>query len=276
MSKDPVTWHHGLVARVWGESLQDPSREIGFFDHVIARYGQPVLDAGCGAGRLLLPWLRAGIDIEGCDVSADMLAEARRRAAAEGLTAHVHRQAMHEIELPRTYRTIVMCGAIGVGSDRRRDLEGLRRCRRHLAPGGVLVVDNHLPWLDEGDWSRWRGGGEPLPEDWPPRVPPDDRGSFADGTQFEMCARKVAFDPLTQTEHMEIRVRHFVEGVEAADEIHPLQLRLYLPDELLALLETAGFSTIEVFGDYADRPAAAGDKVHVYVAHNGDPSSRKD
>jgi 2-polyprenyl-3-methyl-5-hydroxy-6-metoxy-1,4-benzoquinol methylase len=32
-----------------------------------------VLDVACGSGRLLLPLLRAGIDIDGCDISGDML-----------------------------------------------------------------------------------------------------------------------------------------------------------------------------------------------------------
>lgn len=266
MPADPITWHHGLVARVWGEAIQDPSKEIGFLDEVIARTGQPVLDAGCGAGRLLIPWLRAGLDVDGCDVSADMLDQARRRAEAEGLSARLYRQAMHEIDLPRTYRTIVVCGAIGIGCDRRLDLEGLRRCYQHLEPEGMLVVDNYLPWTDEADWARWRGSGEPLPEEWPPRAAPENRGAFADESQYEMCARQVAFDAMRQIHQMEIRVRHFIDGEEVADEIHPIQLRLYLPDELLGMLEVAGFGPIDILADYTQSPAASDNEVHVYLA----------
>ena len=269
MSTAAVTWHHGLVARVWGEEIQDPSKEIGFFEEVIARSGEPVLDAGCGAGRLLIPWLRAGHDVDGCDVSADMLDQARRRAETEGLSARLYRQAMHEIDLPRTYRTIIMCGAIGIGCDRRLDLEGLRRCHRHLEPGGMLVVDNHLPWSDEDSWARWRGGGAPLPEDWPPREPPEQRGTFADGSQYEMSARVVAFDAMGQIERMEIRVHHFVDGEEVADEIHPILLRLYLPDELLGMLEAAGFGPVDILADYTQTPAASDNEVHVYLARKG-------
>ncbi|MBT6146571.1 MAG: class I SAM-dependent methyltransferase, partial [Gemmatimonadetes bacterium] len=135
MSDVPVTWHHGLVARVWGEIIQDASKEIGFFDRVISRVGQPVLDVGCGSGRLLIPWLRAGVDADGCDVAGDMLDQCQRRADDEGLSTHLYRQAMHEIELPRLYRTIVMCGVLGLGGDRHRDLEGFRRCHQQLEPG---------------------------------------------------------------------------------------------------------------------------------------------
>ena len=69
---DPQTWHHGLIAR-WWEEFNDSFRphEIEYY-RPFAADGQPVLDAGCGSGRLLVPFAREGIDIDGCDVSADM------------------------------------------------------------------------------------------------------------------------------------------------------------------------------------------------------------
>jgi len=76
------TWHHGLVAEWWAEfELEGP--EIQYFRRFVEE-GQPALDAGCGAGRLLIPWLRAGLDVDGCDASADMVALCRERARREG------------------------------------------------------------------------------------------------------------------------------------------------------------------------------------------------
>ena len=66
------TWHHGLVARWWAE-FNHGGPEVEYFRPFVAA-GQPALDAGCGTGRLLLPWLGDGLDVDGCDVSADMLA----------------------------------------------------------------------------------------------------------------------------------------------------------------------------------------------------------
>ena len=77
------TWHHGLVAEWWAEfNLEGP--EIEYFRRFVED-GQPALDAGCGTGRLLVPWLRAGLDVDGCDASADMVALCRERARREGL-----------------------------------------------------------------------------------------------------------------------------------------------------------------------------------------------
>ena len=84
MSDEPVVWHYGLMAERWAEFITE-CREAPFFINEIARYGQPVLDLACGAGRVLLPLLRAGIDVDGCDISADMLHYCRRKAASEGL-----------------------------------------------------------------------------------------------------------------------------------------------------------------------------------------------
>lgn len=270
MPETPQTWHHGLVARYWAEMLEDGGKEAGYFHRVIAASGEPILDAGCGAGRLLLPWLRDGLEVDGCDLSEDMLAQCRRRAEAEGLSPQLYCQAMHEIDLPRRYRTIIMCGAIGLGGDRRWDQEALRRCYRHLEPGGVLALDSDVPWASEEDWGRWRREGrQELPQDWPPPVAPQERGRFRDGSRFEMCARTVDFDPLSQVTSLEIRVRHFLDGESEAEEIYPLKLRVYFRDELVTMLEEAGFERIQVTGDYSDLPATADNDVHVFIAHRG-------
>jgi SAM-dependent methyltransferase len=74
MSDRPQTWHYGLVARWWAEFNEAGEDELAFYRGVIERSGQPVLDAGCGTGRLLIPLLQAGFDIDGSDVSPDLLA----------------------------------------------------------------------------------------------------------------------------------------------------------------------------------------------------------
>ena len=72
----------GASSRVWAHFVLDAR------DRVLQRSssGQPALDAGCGAG-LLVPWLRAGIDVDGCDVSADMIERCRERARCNALGA---------------------------------------------------------------------------------------------------------------------------------------------------------------------------------------------
>jgi SAM-dependent methyltransferase len=139
----PQTWHYGLVAEWWSE-FNRGGPEIAYFRPFVEA-GQPALDLGCGTGRLLLPYLRVGLDVDGCDVSPDMIALCREQAAAEGLSPTLLVQPMHELDPPRRYRTIYVCGAFGLGSTYAQDREALRRCHEHLEPGGTLVLDNEVP-----------------------------------------------------------------------------------------------------------------------------------
>jgi len=80
VSDEVRIWHHGLLARWWAEFNRDGD-DIAHFQRLLAS-GLPALDAGCGTGRLLLPFRRAGLDVDGADASADMLAWCRAAAAA--------------------------------------------------------------------------------------------------------------------------------------------------------------------------------------------------
>src|SRR4030067_3664624 len=98
MTEEPQVWHHGLVARWWSEFSTD-GPQIKHFQSFIERFGQPALDAACGTGRLLIPYLRAGLDVDGCDISADMLALCEERARAEGLAPRPFHAPLHDLPL---------------------------------------------------------------------------------------------------------------------------------------------------------------------------------
>ena len=55
-------------------------QDIGFFVDAAAESGGPVLEIGCGTGRVLIPTARAGIEITGLDMSTHMLAVCRQQA----------------------------------------------------------------------------------------------------------------------------------------------------------------------------------------------------
>lgn len=120
VSEQPQTWHYGLIAQWWAEFNVARPEEFAYYRAIIAQNGQPALDLACGTGRLLLPLLQAGLDVDGCDLSPDMLALCRERAARVGLTPRLYAQAMHALDVPRAYRTIYICDAFGLGASARR------------------------------------------------------------------------------------------------------------------------------------------------------------
>lgn len=263
MTEEPQTWHYGVVARWWAESNTD-GPEVPYFQNVIERHGQPALDVACGTGRLLVPYLRAGLDVDGCDLSPDMLALCRDKAAREGLVPRLYQQAMHELDLPRPYKTIFMCGAFGLGGDRALAQKALQRAYDHLEPGGVLAFDHYLPYGDAKQWQYWLPENRvQLPRDW---RPPGERRLASDGTEYELRSRLVALDPLEQLITMQMLAEQWRDGVLVAQEEYTLKETLYFKSEILLMLERAGFSHVAVYGAYTDREATPEDTVLAFVA----------
>ncbi len=247
MPEEPQTWHYGVIARWWAE-FNHGGPEIDYYRRFIEGGGEPALDVACGTGRLLVPWLRAGLDVDGTDISPDMLAHCRELAEAEGLSPNLYAQPMHELDLPRRYRTIVVCGGFGVGSSRERDRRALERLYEHLEPGGTLLLDNEVPYANARIWRYWlKEGRDSLPEPW---RPPGERRQGSDGAEYELSSRAVSVDPLAQSVTLEMRARMWRDGELVADEEHPIHLMLYFKDELVQMLELAGFREVAVRGGY--------------------------
>lgn len=245
------TWHHGLVARWWAEFDPGDDNDARYFARLLGASGEPVLDAGCGAGRVLLPLVRAGIDVDGSDVSQDMLDACARRLADEGLQANLYQQPMHELSLPRQYRTIFVCGAFGVGTTRAHDQQGLHRIREHLVPGGCLIMDYYLPNLEHPKaWMDWAQQPQ-LPKPWSRRV---ERRRAGDGTELALKTRMLDLDPLEQTAVLEIEVAQFDGARQVNAETHSIDLVLYLKKEIELMLQVAGFDDVSVTAFNEDRP----------------------
>ncbi len=77
------TWMTGDYGRFCRYMERDAE---AFYRRLPIEAGAQLLDVGCGAGQLSLIAARAGARVTGCDIATNWLAQARRSAAAEGLT----------------------------------------------------------------------------------------------------------------------------------------------------------------------------------------------
>jgi SAM-dependent methyltransferase len=262
--KQPQIWHHGLVAQAWAEFQTDGGKEALCFKQIIETVGQPVLDLGCGSGRLLVPYLQAGLDVDGSDYSKDMVAQCQDRAKRAGLSPHLYVQPMHELDLPRRYRTIFGCGLIGLGGERRLTRQAMQRCYEHLRPGGSFAFDYTPRWNDPPAWlSRLPEHRQALPQEWPAS---SARKLLAAGCELELATRTVSMDPLEEVATRQIRARLWQNGKLLKEEIHTQQLEDYSKNELVLMLEGAGFGEIEIRGDYSEELATADHKTLIFVA----------
>jgi SAM-dependent methyltransferase len=259
-----TTWHYGVIARWWAEFNTD-GPEIEYFRRYVEA-GQPALDLACGTGRLLLPYLRDGLDVDGSDVSADMLAMCREAAEREGLAPNLYAQPKHELELPRRYRTVFMCGGLGVGSTRAEDMEALRRVHDHLEPGGTFVLDNEVPYADGNGWEHWQRDARAALAAPRPMPTPGPRQVGADGAEYELRSRLLSVDPLEQQRTLVMWASMWRDGELVAEDEHLLTLTVYFKDEIVLMLERAGFVDVTVGAALTDAAPTGDDDFLVFTA----------
>lgn len=221
----PSSWHHGLVADYWA-AVNIDAPELDLYRQYLH---SPILDAGCGAGRLLVPLRAAGFDVDGCDGSADMIERCRRRAPDATLWV----TPLHDLDPPRRYASIVCSGVLGLGSTRAQDEQTLGRLHDALLPGGTLVLDNEEKPFN---W-RVRSWSSPAP------------GRIALSTRVD------AVDEADRCVHLTIRA----ETADGRREEHALTMRQWYREELVPLLRDVGFATVDVV-------AGSDPDTRVYVA----------
>jgi len=109
--------------------------------------GTRVLDIGCGVGRWSR-WLAArGAEVTGVDVSPTMIAEARRRAHQQALTARCRFvvQDLVQLDAGAPYDLVLAVTVLQHVLDEQRLRTGLARMTRHLAPGGRMLLLEAAP-----------------------------------------------------------------------------------------------------------------------------------
>lgn len=247
----------GLMATSWDLLRGDTSRwgDRRRFRELILHYGQPALDVGCATGRLLLDYLAEGIDIDGVDLSPEMVALCLANAQQRGLRATVYEQAMEELDLPRRYRTILVPSSsfqLITGNVQAR--VAMRRFFDHLHPRGALVMPFMVLWRE----------GEPLETEW--RVGPE-RVRSEDGAVVRRWSR-ARYEPAEQLEHTEDRYEVLRDGALIATEEHRRSpaTRWYSQSQVRELYAEAGFVGVQLFREWSDEPASATDSLFTVVA----------
>ena len=266
IAAEPQTWHYGLIAKWWSEFNDDfRPHELPYFRKFIEDDGQPALDVACGSGRLLLPYLRAGLDVDGCDVSADMVAVCREKAEREGLSPNLYVQPMHELDAAAHVPDDLRLRLVRAREHARAGSRGARALPRPPEPGRDAAAST---WRSRtrtrAQWKYWlQGERASLPE---AARPPRQRRRASDGAEYALSSRIVDLDPLSQHVKLEMHVERWRDDVLEAEEEHVLDICLYFPNELRLMLERAGFSDVVVHGEHTEREPTSADDFLVFVA----------
>ena len=237
--------------------------DAGYWRKIAASAGGgPILELGCGSGRVLLPLARAGHEITGLDLSAPMLEHCRAKLQSEPreVRDRVRLLAadMTSFELGRRFAAII-CPFGGFQQLRtvEQQLACLDRCRAHLLPHGALVLD--LPNPDPAPPSHARD--EPADGEATAQM-----ADWTDGRRIRWWTTVIGYDRSQQCNECEVTY----EIVEADDTTRrtteTISLRYVFRFELEHLLVRSGFRIIALHGDYDCSPFADESPAMIVVA----------
>ncbi|MGH7024345.1 MAG: class I SAM-dependent DNA methyltransferase [Caulobacteraceae bacterium] len=250
--------YRGMVAEAWDLLRGDTSAwpDAAFWRSLIEEQAGPALDVGCGTGRLLLPFLAAGLDVDGVDNSPEMLALCRSKAATSGIDIQnrLFEQEMERLELPRRYATIFVPSlSILLLTDSDSAARAMGAFREHLSPGGMLALSFSS--------KMWPGRRTPLQMEWSDWYNFAEAARPQDGAVVRRWIR-ARYDHEQQLEHEENRYELLRDGKVVKSEFHARSpaVRWYSQAQALALFEAAGFTDLSVTSADSFAPAAPEDR----------------
>ena len=223
---------------VYREFVADLPHVIGLMKSA----GGPVLEVCCGNGRILVPALEAGVPVDGLDLSAPMIEDARAKLAARGLETRLFTADMRDFTLPHRYALIVIAFNSFLHNLTQADqLATLECCRRHLEPGGRLAIVAFHP---SAPILIKFGSGTAVPTE------------TAHGDGKLVYWDSAAQDRVEQVQTVTRRLQYFdASGNLERDETTSFRMRWVYKPEMELLLRVAGFERWETrawFRSYVD------------------------
>lgn len=120
--------------------------DVPYFVRHLSETGGRILEAMVGTGRLLIPLLQAGLNVEGIDTSPDMLAACRQNCIARGLNPVLYEGSIENLNVSGQFSAIVVTlGSFMLLGSRTAAISALQACTKRLEPNGKLFVDLELP-----------------------------------------------------------------------------------------------------------------------------------
>jgi ubiquinone/menaquinone biosynthesis C-methylase UbiE len=222
--------------------------DLPFYVEVAKKYGGPVLEIGCGTGRVLLPIAREGIEIHGVDSSPAMLGVLKKRLKGE--SREVRREAklstgdMRTLRMKKKYPLVIMPFRPLQHMHALRDqIAALRAATLHLNKGGVFAFDVFFPKF-EGITAAI--GQEKLELEW---SDPEDATKTV-----RRYYRMESVDKVNQTFSGTFRYATYQGDKLLSEETEPLRMSYYGYPQLRALFLLAGLEPAEEYGSFAKTP----------------------
>lgn len=238
---------YAQLARYYDLENAEFTEDLEFWLELADDHGDPVLELGCGTGRVLLHLARRGHAVTGVDNSPEMLARLREKlkpaarhlpkppVVIEDNLAHFRTEALCQIALMpfNTFMHLLTPEA---------QTATLRNIRRHVVEGAPLVLDLVNPV--EAYASAEQG------------LTLERTFAHLEG-QTERTVQQFSQYQVDRATQL-ARVTWLYDSVGPEGDVRrtivPLTLRYTFPGEMRLLLEKGGFALTHLWGDYDHSP----------------------
>ena len=247
---------------IWADtydSVHTLTEDIAFWVEEAQGSGGPVLELGCGTGRVALPIAQAGVSLVGLDSSSAMLRVARAKARKLRLGSDLPRFVkgdMRDFSLDGQQFPLIIVPfrsfqlLLSVADQ----YQALAAIREHLEPAGRVVIDLFVPDLGQTE------GDSSMP------VPSRERIDSATGHRV-LIGDQNTYDPFNQILNVRNIVEELDEGGGLVRKVYKdYQLRYIYRFEMQHLLAASGYDVVDVYGAFDREPLDESSTEMIWVA----------
>jgi len=230
--------------------VESYDKDRPLIEHWARLLGGPLLDLACGTGRLALRMAAQGYQVTGVDITPEMIAQARQKAAQRAVSVEWVVADARTFDLQRQFPFIYMLGHVFQFFLTREDQEAmLARVREHLLPQGCFLFETRNPTLRNLQEVR-----HPEPQEY----------TTPDGGQL-VVAEEQYYDPMSQIQHYTRHLTFLRPAGQQEEKTLRVALRYVYPQEMEALLFHNGFQIRACYGDWQQEPLTATSREMIYV-----------
>lgn len=222
--------------------------DVPYFIQHLSKINGRILEAMVGTGRLLIPLIEAGLNVEGIDISPDMLNACRHNCAARSINPILYEGSIEKLDVPGKFSAIVVTlGSFMLLGSRKAAISALQAFAKHLEPNGRIFIDLALP-VGSFKTENTVKQREPIQ-------------CLEDSMIVMQTSSRI--DWIEQIEHTLIRYEKWKDGKLIDTELQHLQLHWFGREEFVMCLREHGYTDVALCANYQNglQPSSSDDQL---------------
>lgn len=256
--------YDSFIADYYDESpiVRGRTQDVTFYRQAARDFGDPILELGCGTGRITMALAQMGKRVTGMDLSERMLEHAARKRSKlyteERERVHLVQGDMAKFDLREKFRLIIIpFRPFQHLLEVNEQMACLDCVRKHLMPGGRLILD-----VFQTDAERMH---DPVHM----RETPVAEYKTSDGRKVGITERVAAFHRAEQINDVEMIYTVEHPGGKKERLVFAWPLRYFFRYEVEHLLARCGFRVTALYGNFDRTPLEDSSPEMIYVAEPG-------